>query len=76
MANGDGRFGPTWKWIAVTVVGILVTLALTSFVGVRSDIKDLDEKKADRREVSEMKGKIDRIYDCFLEKGLVRPVTP
>jgi hypothetical protein len=41
MANGDNYKTPTWQWIAVSAVGLIISLSLLSLAETRGDIRDV-----------------------------------
>jgi hypothetical protein len=66
MANGDGKSGPTWKWI----VGILMVMFSFSAAMWVNRIEAQLEKKADKELVLDMKCKIDKIYEWHIPAEL------
>ncbi|MFA7463243.1 MAG: hypothetical protein WCY59_08890 [Anaerovoracaceae bacterium] len=82
MANGNIENGSkflTWKWLSVTLVGILILLCGWSMGGtfsdVKADMKSLQEKKLDKetyyRDISRIEktmGDMDLKLDRLLNK--------
>lgn len=49
--SGDRRKYPTWEWLAVTAIGILIAVAAYAYTDTQKKI----ETKADKDDVLEMK---------------------
>jgi len=45
--NGNGK-GPTWKWLAGILVGILIVVGGYFLGDVRSEVRSLSERKLDK----------------------------
>lgn len=68
MAESNGQRYVTFKWLIGFLLSVLAILG-----AVRGELRSDIDKKADKEIVTNMSGKIDRIYDCFLQKGLIEP---
>lgn len=73
MANGDGKFGPTWKWIVGILITILLLVSAASLGSMKSDISRLQEVKVDkdqyRCDISRVEGKLDKIIEMQMNKA-------
>lgn len=67
MANGDGKFGPTWKWIVGTLGALLIAVLGTLYGDIQGNIKGLWDKKLDKEQYrcdqARIEGKLDKLID-------------
>lgn len=54
----ERRSTPTWQWIAVTALSILIGIAGYAYTDTQKQIRDLRDKKADIEDVREMKNDV------------------
>jgi hypothetical protein len=72
VANSDGKFGPSWKWIVGILAGVLIAVSGTLYGDVRGQISRLQEQKVDkdqyRTDVSRLEGKLDKLIDMQMRR--------
>jgi hypothetical protein len=73
MANGDGKYGPSWKWIVGILAGVLIAVSGTLYTDMRANIAKLQEGKVDKEQyrcdVTEIKQGIRDINEWFIKRG-------
>lgn len=72
MVSSDRRM-PTWKYVATTVIGVLITITILLYASTRQDIGSLQNDKLDKseyykdfKETQDRLKKIDDIYELLL----------
>jgi cell division protein FtsX len=67
---------PTWQWIAVSLLAVLMTVAGLLYAQTQGRIRDVEEKKASVESVVDLKERLKRIedkQDRILEKLDIAP---
>jgi hypothetical protein len=69
----NDRRSPTWKYLATTLVGLIITITTILYADTRNDIKSLQDDKLDKteyykdyRQAQERFKKIDDIYEILI----------
>lgn len=71
MANGDGLFGPTWRWIAAGMITVLLAAGSALLADTQNNIRTLWEKKVDKEQYrcdqARIEDKLDKLIDMTIK---------
>ena len=68
-SQNNGRY-PSWQWIAVTLVAILIGVSGYLYAGLAGTVSDLGREKLDKeiyyRDMDRIEGKVDRVLNILI----------
>lgn len=67
----NGQKYPSWQWIAITVVAILIGITGFMYTGIANTVRELEQVKLDKaqyyRDMDEVKSRLDYVIQLLIQ---------